>query len=132
MQGERRHVLIAGRQAFLRTHYSCSDAASPWSRRSAKNAQSERFHLGNLAHVTSSLRPPYGAGIRSWETEAMPEWLKSAPAYISEWLTFQIRMSEQPGCIIAIASAACARPALGGTRGSDRQRSMLTGARTGL
>jgi len=33
----------------------------------------------------------------------MPAWLSSALDYIPEWLAFQMRMSEQPGCIIAIA-----------------------------
>jgi CubicO group peptidase (beta-lactamase class C family) len=33
----------------------------------------------------------------------MPGWLSSALDYIPEWLAFQMRMSEQPGCIIAIA-----------------------------
>ena len=33
----------------------------------------------------------------------MPGWLNSALAYIPEWLGFQMRMSKQPGCIIAIA-----------------------------
>jgi CubicO group peptidase (beta-lactamase class C family) len=33
----------------------------------------------------------------------MPAWLSSALDYIPEWLGFQMRMSEQPGCIVAIA-----------------------------
>jgi CubicO group peptidase (beta-lactamase class C family) len=33
----------------------------------------------------------------------MPGWLSSALEYIPEWLGFQMRTSEQPGCIVAIA-----------------------------
>ena len=33
----------------------------------------------------------------------MPRWLTSALDYISSWLGFQMRVSEQPGCLIAIA-----------------------------
>jgi CubicO group peptidase (beta-lactamase class C family) len=33
----------------------------------------------------------------------MPGWLNSAFDYIPDWLGFQMRMSEQPGCMIAIA-----------------------------
>jgi CubicO group peptidase (beta-lactamase class C family) len=33
----------------------------------------------------------------------MDRWLSSALDYIPEWLAFQMRMSEQPGCIVAIA-----------------------------
>ena len=33
----------------------------------------------------------------------MPAWLKSALDYIPEWLAFQMRASERPGCILAIA-----------------------------
>jgi CubicO group peptidase (beta-lactamase class C family) len=33
----------------------------------------------------------------------MPGWLNRALDYIPEWLGFQMRMSEQPGCIVAIA-----------------------------
>ena len=33
----------------------------------------------------------------------MPRWLDSALDYISSWLAFQMRVSEQPGCLIAIA-----------------------------
>jgi CubicO group peptidase (beta-lactamase class C family) len=33
----------------------------------------------------------------------MPRWLSSALDYIPEWLAFQMRTSEQPGCIVAIA-----------------------------
>lgn len=33
----------------------------------------------------------------------MEKWLTSALDYIPRWLEFQMRLSEQPGCIIAIA-----------------------------
>lgn len=33
----------------------------------------------------------------------MDGWLKSALEYVAQWLDFQMRMSEQPGCGIAIA-----------------------------
>ena len=33
----------------------------------------------------------------------MDDWLRSALEYIPEWLGFQMRVSEQPGCAIAIA-----------------------------
>ena len=33
----------------------------------------------------------------------MPGWLSSALDYIPDWLAFQMRTSEQPGCIVAIA-----------------------------
>jgi CubicO group peptidase (beta-lactamase class C family) len=33
----------------------------------------------------------------------MPGWLSSALDYVPEWLVFQMRASEQPGCMIAIA-----------------------------
>jgi CubicO group peptidase (beta-lactamase class C family) len=33
----------------------------------------------------------------------MEPWLQSATAYIRDWLEFQLRTSEQPGCIVAIA-----------------------------
>src|SRR5918996_1808649 len=33
----------------------------------------------------------------------MAAWLKSALDYVPEWLAFQMRVSEMPGCIIAIA-----------------------------
>jgi CubicO group peptidase (beta-lactamase class C family) len=33
----------------------------------------------------------------------MERWLSSALDYIPEWLAFQMRASEQPGCIVAIA-----------------------------
>jgi hypothetical protein len=32
-----------------------------------------------------------------------PAWLQSALDYIPIWLAFQMRASEQPGCLIAIA-----------------------------
>ncbi len=32
----------------------------------------------------------------------MPSWLAPALAYITEWLSFQMRQSEQPGCAVAI------------------------------
>src|SRR5450631_1156125 len=33
----------------------------------------------------------------------MEPWLRSATGYIRDWLEFQLRASQQPGCIIAIA-----------------------------
>ena len=33
----------------------------------------------------------------------MEPWLQSATGYIRDWLEFQLRASEQPGCIVAIA-----------------------------
>ncbi len=33
----------------------------------------------------------------------MDTWLKSAADYIPQWLDYQMRLSEQPGCVIAIA-----------------------------
>jgi CubicO group peptidase (beta-lactamase class C family) len=33
----------------------------------------------------------------------MPGWLSSALDYVPEWLVFQMRASEQPGCMIAVA-----------------------------
>ncbi len=33
----------------------------------------------------------------------MQSWLKRALAYIPEWISFQMRVSEQPGCVIAVA-----------------------------
>ncbi|HXQ47982.1 MAG TPA: serine hydrolase domain-containing protein, partial [Caulobacteraceae bacterium] len=30
-------------------------------------------------------------------------WLEPALAYVADWLAFQIRVTEQPGCIVAIA-----------------------------
>jgi D-alanyl-D-alanine carboxypeptidase len=35
--------------------------------------------------------------------QLMPAWLKSALDYIPAWLAFQMRVSEQPGCVIAVA-----------------------------
>jgi CubicO group peptidase (beta-lactamase class C family) len=37
------------------------------------------------------------------EARSMPAWLKSALDYIPDWLAFQMRTSERPGCAIAIA-----------------------------
>jgi CubicO group peptidase (beta-lactamase class C family) len=37
------------------------------------------------------------------EARTMPAWLSSALDYIPAWLAFQMRTSEQPGCIVAIA-----------------------------
>jgi CubicO group peptidase (beta-lactamase class C family) len=34
----------------------------------------------------------------------MPEWLEAALDYIPSWLELQLRISRQPGCVIAIAS----------------------------
>ncbi len=33
----------------------------------------------------------------------MEPWLQSATGYIRDWIEFQVRASEQPGCIVAIA-----------------------------
>jgi CubicO group peptidase (beta-lactamase class C family) len=33
----------------------------------------------------------------------MQKWLDPAVDYVSRWMEFQMRMSEQPGCVIAIA-----------------------------
>src|SRR3984885_11700484 len=33
----------------------------------------------------------------------MEPWLQSATGYIRDWIKFQLRASEQPGCIVAIA-----------------------------
>jgi hypothetical protein len=33
----------------------------------------------------------------------MDKWLKAAIEYLPTWLEFQVRLSEQPGCIIAVA-----------------------------
>src|SRR5262245_36468718 len=33
----------------------------------------------------------------------MDRWLKAGLDYVSSWLEFQMRMSRQPGCIIAVA-----------------------------
>ena len=33
----------------------------------------------------------------------MEPWLQSAIGYISSWIEFQLRTSQQPGCIVAIA-----------------------------
>ena len=33
----------------------------------------------------------------------MPAWLDAALDYIPRWLEFQVRLHEQPGCVIAIA-----------------------------
>src|SRR6204780_484982 len=33
----------------------------------------------------------------------MDPWLQAATGYIRDWLEFQLRASEQPGCIVAIA-----------------------------
>ena len=33
----------------------------------------------------------------------MADWLVSALDYIPRWLDFQMRQSEQPGCVVAIA-----------------------------
>jgi CubicO group peptidase (beta-lactamase class C family) len=33
----------------------------------------------------------------------MEPWLQSATAYIRNWVEFQVRVSQQPGCIVAIA-----------------------------
>ena len=33
----------------------------------------------------------------------MKTWLKEALDYIPRWLDFQMRQSEQPGCVIAVA-----------------------------
>jgi CubicO group peptidase (beta-lactamase class C family) len=33
----------------------------------------------------------------------MEPWLQSAIGYIANWIEFQLRVSQQPGCIVAIA-----------------------------
>jgi CubicO group peptidase (beta-lactamase class C family) len=33
----------------------------------------------------------------------MERWLQSAIGYIANWIEFQLRVSQQPGCIVAIA-----------------------------
>ena len=33
----------------------------------------------------------------------MPAWLRSALDYVPDWLAFQMRASERPGCVIAIS-----------------------------
>ena len=33
----------------------------------------------------------------------MERWLRNALDYIPRWIDFQMRMSQQPGCILAIA-----------------------------
>src|SRR5690349_3561617 len=33
----------------------------------------------------------------------MDQWLTPALEYVPQWLAFQMRLSEQPGCIIAVA-----------------------------
>ena len=33
----------------------------------------------------------------------MPDWLPAALAYIPAWLDYQMRQSEQPGCVVAVA-----------------------------
>src|SRR3981189_1905859 len=40
---------------------------------------------------------------RPWETMHMEPWLQSATEYIRSWIEFQMRVSQQPGCIVAIA-----------------------------
>lgn len=42
-------------------------------------------------------RPARSAGSRT------PRWLRSALDYVPEWIEFQMRQSEQPGCSIALA-----------------------------
>jgi CubicO group peptidase (beta-lactamase class C family) len=39
---------------------------------------------------------------RQPKADSMPRWLTSALDYIPQWLAFQMRTSEQPGCLIAI------------------------------
>jgi len=34
---------------------------------------------------------------------AMPPWLSPALDYIPQWLAYQMRQSEQPGCSVAVA-----------------------------
>ena len=34
----------------------------------------------------------------------MESWLKAALLYIPEWLDFQMQLTEQPGCVVAVAS----------------------------
>ena len=35
----------------------------------------------------------------------MEQWLRSALGYLPEWLDLQMRVSEQPGCLVAVARA---------------------------
>ena len=34
----------------------------------------------------------------------MSEWLQHALRYVEHWLAYQIRATEQPGCVIAVAN----------------------------
>ena len=42
-------------------------------------------------------------GFLSDGNDTMQKWLRPALDYIPRWLEFQMRMSEQPGCVVAIA-----------------------------
>jgi CubicO group peptidase (beta-lactamase class C family) len=42
-------------------------------------------------------------GKRRRKTGSMDHWLRHALDYIPRWIEFQMRMSQQPGCIVAIA-----------------------------
>jgi len=33
----------------------------------------------------------------------MPDWLPGALEYLPRWIEFQMRLFEQPGCVIAVA-----------------------------
>src|SRR5918996_6615934 len=33
----------------------------------------------------------------------MPNWLKPAADYLPQWLEFQMRLHQQPGCVVALA-----------------------------
>ncbi len=37
--------------------------------------------------------------------QSMPEWLPHAVRYLEQWLDFQTRLSEQPGCVLAVGHA---------------------------
>jgi hypothetical protein len=47
-------------------------------------------------------RPQFGGPPPTW-SNPMQKWLAHAVDYVSRWMEFQMRMSEQPGCVIAIA-----------------------------
>lgn len=51
--------------------------------------------LGNSSGVVSLV-------LRSGMTATHPDWLTPACNYIASWLGLQLRLSEQPGCIVAV------------------------------
>src|SRR5580700_1119204 len=74
---------------------------------------SDRRHGGFLRHRPQRLDtvPSIAGDPNSNCTRASPvigssimdRWLEAALDYTSRWLEFQMRMSRQPGCIIAVA-----------------------------